>query len=134
MPENVSQQIRDVCGTNYECTYDYYVTGDENLGRLSANFSDQFDVITNIIVTGKYITNVCVSPGKCCVLVTCAILCHSSQLVRSSVSPSNLVCITIAPIGTSFAKLQCCGKYLQFRTVIVNNSINVNKTNNYLSD
>ena len=54
----VSQEIRDVCGTNYECTYDYYVTGDENLGRLSANFSEQFDVITNIIVTGKYITNV----------------------------------------------------------------------------
>ena len=34
------------------------MTGDENLGRLSANFSEQFDVITNIIVTGKYITNV----------------------------------------------------------------------------
>ena len=48
IPENVSQAIRDVCGTNYECTYDYYVTGDENLGRLSAKFSDQFDVITNI--------------------------------------------------------------------------------------
>jgi hypothetical protein len=54
IPEIVSQEIRDVCGTNYECTYDYYVTGDENLGRLSANFSDQFEVITNIIVTGKY--------------------------------------------------------------------------------
>jgi hypothetical protein len=43
IPENVSQTISDVCGTNYECTYDYYVTGDVNLGRLSANFSDQFD-------------------------------------------------------------------------------------------
>jgi hypothetical protein len=25
IPENVSQAIRDVCGTNYECTYDYYL-------------------------------------------------------------------------------------------------------------
>jgi hypothetical protein len=47
-----------VCGTNYECTYDYYVTGDEDLGQLSANFSDQFNVITNITAAGKYILNV----------------------------------------------------------------------------
>jgi hypothetical protein len=47
-----------VCGTNYECTYDYYVTGDEDLGQLSANFSDQFNVITNITAAGKYIPNV----------------------------------------------------------------------------
>jgi len=47
-----------VCGTNYECIYDYYVTGDENLGQISANFSDQFDVITNITAAGKYILNV----------------------------------------------------------------------------
>jgi len=58
IPENVSQEIRDVCGTNYECIYDYYVTGDENLGQISANFSDQFDVITNITAAGKYILNV----------------------------------------------------------------------------
>ena len=47
-----------MCGTNYECTYDYYVTGDANLGRLSANFSDQFDVITKVTTAGKYIPNV----------------------------------------------------------------------------
>ena len=58
IPETVSQEKRDVCGTNYECTYDYYVTEDANLGRLSANFSDEFDVITNITAAGNYITNV----------------------------------------------------------------------------
>jgi len=34
------------------------VTGDANLGQLYANFSDQFDVITNVTAAGKYISNV----------------------------------------------------------------------------
>ena len=34
------------------------MTGDEHLGQLSANFSDQFNVITKITVAGKYIPNV----------------------------------------------------------------------------
>ena len=46
-----------VCGTNYECIYDYYVTGDKELGEISANSSDKFEVITNITMTGKYIVN-----------------------------------------------------------------------------
>ena len=58
IPENVSQAISDVCGTNYECIYDYYVTGDEHFGQISANFSDQFDTMTNTTATGKYILNI----------------------------------------------------------------------------
>ena len=58
IPENVTQATKDVCGTNYECTYDYYVTGDKILGQISANFSDQFDINTNITAAGKYILNV----------------------------------------------------------------------------
>ena len=45
--------IVNVCGTNYECIYDYYVTGDKYLGQISAISSDKFEVITNITMAGK---------------------------------------------------------------------------------
>ena len=57
-----------------------------NLGRLSANFSDQFDVITNSTAAGKYIPNVDV-----CHMVTVVYLLRVPSFVtRPMLCPSIL--------------------------------------------
>ena len=79
------------------------MTGDVNLGRLSANFSDQFDDITHsITAAGKYITNVDVCHMVTVVYLLCTILCHkSSDALSLHLTSSVLPQLALEPLSES---------------------------------
>lgn len=53
IPANIDPTITQLCKSNSDCIYDYYVTANRRFGQMSANVSDEFARISSYTIPGE---------------------------------------------------------------------------------